>query len=148
MGWLKWGHNPKHLRHPIAFKDVTSYGRMPCEKLSIGLFSTNWKHFRHEFYHLNVGFLKFDGFIQQWFFFFSFVMVVINEGQQLVYTHASIYSNLIFFNDYKYMYHVWMTLCPIYQFQAETGNNVSEFLYSNWITPSYYLSSKHKESSS
>ena len=41
-----------------------------------------------------------------------------------------------------------MTLCSIYQFQAKTGNNVSEFMHSNWIMPSYYSSPKHKESAS
>ena len=38
-----------------------------------------------------------------------------------------------------------MTLCPIYQFQAKTNNNVSEFMHSNWIMPSYYSSPKHKK---
>ena len=52
------------------------------------------------------------------------------------------------FNDSKYMYHIWMTLCPIYQFQVKTGNNVSEFIHSNWIMPYYYSSPKHKESAS
>ena len=33
-------------------------------------------------------------------------MVVINKGQQLVYIHASIYSNLILFNDSKHVLHV------------------------------------------
>ena len=42
------------------------------------------------------------------------------------------------------LYHV----CPIYQFQAKTFNNVSEFTHSNWITLSYYSSHKHKESAS
>ena len=42
------------------------------------------------------------------------------------------------------MYHIWMTLCPIYQFWAKTSNNVSEFTHSNWIMPSYYSSPKHK----
>ena len=32
--------------------------------------------------------------------------------------------------------------------QAETCNNVSEFMHSNWITPSYYSSPTHKESTS
>ena len=27
------------------------------------------------------------------------------------------------------MYHIWMNLCPIYQLQAKTSNNVSEFMY-------------------
>ena len=36
----------------------------------------------------------------------------------------------------------------VYQFQAKTGNNVSEFMHSNWIMPSYYSSPKHKESAS
>ena len=40
------------------------------------------------------------------------------------------------------VYHIWMTLCPIYQFQAKTSNNVSEFMHSNWITLSYYSSPK------
>ena len=71
--------------------------------------------------------------VQWWVVFFSSIMVVINIGKQLVYTHASIYSNLILFNDSKYMCHIWMTLHPIYQFQAKTGNNVSEFMYLNWI---------------
>ena len=74
--------------------------------------------------------------------------LVFNESPQLVYTHVSIYSNLILFNNSKYMYHVWMTLCPIYQFWAKTSNNVSEFTHSNWIMPSYYSSPKHKESAS
>ena len=33
-----------------------------------------------------------------------------------------------------------MTLCPIYQFQAKTGYNVSEFMYLKWIMQSYYSS--------
>ena len=48
--WMaKGGYN---RRHPLTFKNVTSYGRIVCEKLSIGLFSTNWQLFRHECYHL------------------------------------------------------------------------------------------------
>ena len=59
-----------------------------------------------------------------------------------------IYSNLMLFNDSKYMYNIWMTLCPIYQFRAKTSNNVSEFMHSNWIMLSYYSSPKHKDSAS
>ena len=36
------------------------------------------------------------------------------------------------------------TLCPIYQFRAKTGNNVSEFMYSIWMTKSYYSSPKYR----
>ena len=52
------------------------------------------------------------------------------------------------FNDSKYMYHIWTTLCPFYQFQANTAYNVSEFMHLKWITQSYYSSPKHKESAS
>ena len=45
------------------------------------------------------------------------------------------------------MYYIWVTLCPIYEFQAK-DLNVSEFTQSNWITLSYYSSAKHKESTS
>ena len=34
-----------------------------------------------------------------------FFMVVINQGQQLVYTYTSNYSNLILFTDYKHVSH-------------------------------------------
>ena len=63
--------------------------------------------------------------------------------------HTSIYSNLILFNDSKYMYHIWMTLSnlPIPS-TGNNGNNVSEFIHSNWIMLSYYSSPKHKESAS
>ena len=43
------------------------------------------------------------------------------------------------------LYHIWMTLHPIYQFQAKTCNTVSEFTHSNWITLSYYSIPEHKE---
>ena len=62
-----------------------------------------------------------------------------------LHSHISIYPNVILFNDSKYMYHIWMTFCLIYQFQVKTGNNVSAFTHSNWIMPSYYSSPKHKE---
>ena len=42
------------------------------------------------------------------------------------------------------MYHISMTLHPKYEYRAKTGNNVSEFVHSNWMTKSYYSSSKHK----
>ena len=32
------------------------------------------------------------------------------------------------------MYHISMTLCPNYEYRAKTGNNISEFTHSNWIT--------------
>ena len=35
------------------------------------------------------------------------------------------------------MYHIQLTLCPICNFRAKTGNNVSEFTHLNWITKSY-----------
>ena len=35
-----------------------------------------------------------------------------------------------------------MTLCTIHEYK--TGNNVSDFMHSNWITLSYYSSPKHK----
>ena len=73
-----------------------------------------------------------------------YLLVVINQCPQLAYTHASIYSNLILFNDSKYMYRISMTLHPIYEYRAKTGNNVSEFTHLFWIMPSYYSSPKHK----
>ena len=39
-----------------------------------------------------------------------------------------------------------LTQCTIHEYKA--GNNVSEFMHSNWITLSYYSSPKHKESAS
>ena len=39
-------------------------------------------------------------------------------------------------------------LCPIYQFQAKTSNNVSEFMHLNWIMLSYYSSPNNKDSAS
>ena len=39
-----------------------------------------------------------------------------------------------------------MTLSTIHQFKAKTGNNVSEFMHSNWMTKYYYLGPKHKSS--
>ena len=35
-----------------------------------------------------------------------------------------------------------LTLCMKYR--AKTSNNVIEFMHLNWITPSYYSSSRHK----
>ena len=35
-----------------------------------------------------------------------------------------------------------MTVCSIHEYK--TGNDVSEFTHSNWITLSYYSSPKHK----
>ena len=40
------------------------------------------------------------------------------------------------------MYHIQLTLGMNYR--AKTGNNVSEFMHSNWIMLSYYSSLKHK----
>ena len=42
------------------------------------------------------------------------------------------------------MYHIQLTLCPIYKYRAKTGNNVSEFRHSNWMTKSYYSDPEHK----
>ena len=62
-------------------------------------------------------------------------------------THLDLFQiDVIQWFQIVYMHHIWMTLCIIYQFQAKTGNNVSEFMDSNWIMPSYYSSPKHKES--
>ena len=33
-------------------------------------------------------------------------------------------------------------------YRAKMGNNVSEFMHSNWITPSYYSSPKSNEPAS
>ena len=35
-----------------------------------------------------------------------------------------------------------LTLCTIHEYK--TGNDVSEFMHSNWITLSYYSSPTHK----
>ena len=35
-----------------------------------------------------------------------------------------------------------LTLC--HNYRAKTGNNVSKFTHSNWMTKSYYSSPKHK----
>ena len=43
-------------------------------------------------------------------------------------------------------YHIQLTL--YHNYQVRTGNNVSEFMHSNWIMLSYYSSPKHKESAS
>ena len=45
------------------------------------------------------------------------------------------------------MYHISMTLYPIYQFQAKDWLS-GEFMHLNWIFPSYYSSPKHKEPAS
>ena len=38
----------------------------------------------------------------------------------------------------------YISLIPCTNYRAKTGNNVSEFTHSNWITQSYYSSPKHK----
>ena len=42
---------------------------------------------------------------------------------------------------YKFPIHSRCTHC---KYRAKTGNNISEFTHSNWITKSYYSSPKHK----
>ena len=37
-----------------------------------------------------------------------------------------------------------MTLGTIHKYRAKIGNNVSEFMHSNWMTKSYYSGPKHK----
>ena len=50
----------------------------------------------------------------------SFHRAVINESPQLVYTHTFPFiPTWYYLNDSKYMYQVWMTFCPIYQFWAK-----------------------------
>ena len=43
-----------------------------------------------------------------------------------------------------FMYHISTTLFPNYEYRAKTGNNVSEFMHSNWMIKSYYSSLKYK----
>ena len=57
-------------------------------------------------------------------------------------------SNLILFNNSKYMYHVEWLFVPFTNSKPKTSNNVSEFMHSNWIMLSYYSSPKHRESAS
>ena len=40
------------------------------------------------------------------------------------------------------MYHIQVTIGMHYR--GKTGNDVSEFMHSNWTTLSYYSSPKHK----
>ena len=40
------------------------------------------------------------------------------------------------------MYYIPLT--PYTNYRAKTGNNFSEFMFSNWITQYYYSSPKHK----
>ena len=59
-----------------------------------------------------------------------------------LHSYIPIYSNLILFNDLKYMYHVSADWCTSHE--HKTGNDVSKFMHSNWITLSYHSSPKHK----
>ena len=45
-------------------------------------------------------------------------------------------------------YYIESLLVQLSNFWPKTGNNVSEFTHTNWITLSYYSSPKHKESAS
>ena len=47
----------------------------------------------------------------------------------------------LYFLRSKHMIHF---LVSMYKLQWKTGNNASEFTYSNWITQSYYSSPKHR----
>ena len=66
----------------------------------------------------------------------------VNECQWLVYTHTIPFIPNLYYLMIPNMYHLQLTLCMNYQ--AKTGNNVSEFTHSNWTTLSYYSSPKHK----
>ena len=66
-----------------------------------------------------------------------------------LHSYIPIYSNLILFNDYndsKICIRFPLTLGTIHEYK--NGNDVNEFMHSNWITLSYYSSPKHKESDS
>ena len=57
-----------------------------------------------------------------------------------LHSHISIYSNLTLIPNTYITF--LLTRCSIHEYK--TGNDVSEFMYSNWITLSYYSSPKHK----
>ena len=60
-----------------------------------------------------------------------------------LHSYIPIYSKLMLFNYFKYMYHISTdSMHTIHEYK--TGNDVSEFTHSNWITLSYYSSPKHK----
>ena len=62
-----------------------------------------------------------------------------------LHSYISIYSNLILINDSNdstISITFPLTLCTIHEYK--TGNDVSEFTHSNWITLSYYSSPTHK----
>ena len=74
-----------------------------------GLMKTFHRYFFQLMFHLYVGFVKilFTYLIRLvMYFVLCSSMVLINQGQKLVYTHASFYSDSILFNYSKYMYHV------------------------------------------
>ena len=70
----------------------------------------------------------------------------VNECQQLVYTFILPFiPNMILFsdsNDSTISIMFPLTLCTIHEYK--TGNNISEFTHSNWITLSYYSGPTHK----
>ena len=57
-----------------------------------------------------------------------------------LHSHISIYSNLTLIPNIQITF--LLTQCSIHGYK--TGNDVSEFIHSNWITLSYYSSPKHK----
>ena len=55
-------------------------------------------------------------------------------------------SSGYFFNNTLFPYIQNMTLGTIHKYRVKIGNNVSEFMHSNSVMPSYYSSPIHEES--
>ena len=68
-------------------------------------------------------------------------MSCINPRFQMI-SSQQVYTHTILINaGSKYVLHL---LDSLYNYRTMTGNTISEFTHSNWITLSHYLSPKHK----
>ena len=74
---------------------------------------------------------------------FTVYSVLMNVNDLFTLTHFH-YSNMMLFNDSKIDLCIMFPLTLVTIHEYKTGNDVSEFTHSNWITLSYYSSPTHK----